>query len=174
LALSGRPASRMYPRGSCRSGPGVRDHSGPRGGDPLLRNAPQSLWYYVPVDSDLDGQIKGILKAQEVPVKQNLTTYHVIYGVNRSIALSLSKTLHFRHAASLPAFIPLPFTATYKAGDKSTLFDAVALDSSMTMRDALGPNNTYSGKFARLPNDLVHRITMQVQFLPNPNAEASL
>ena len=55
----------------------------------------------------------------------------------------------------------------YKVGDKIPIFDEVVLDSDITLKDALGPNNIVSsGKFLALPPGQMHRITIQVQFVP--------
>ena len=119
------------------------------------------------VSDDLDGQVKDILKAQGLPTKPGIITYHLSYGVNRPVTGSSSQTLRFRHGSNVLTYTPSFGTATYKVGDKITLIDAVMLDSSITMQQALGPNtNTSFGKFAHLPNDLLHRITIQVQFVP--------
>ena len=124
------------------------------------------LHYNADVSSDLDGQVKDIFKAQGISVKTNLTTYHVTCGVNAPVSISRSLTLRFRHDSYALINKQFPSTATYKIGDKVPIYDALALDSSITMHDVLGKNDIESGKFAPLPNDLLHRITIQVQFVP--------
>ncbi len=136
------------------------------------------MHYVAGASSDLDGQVKDILKAQGVPIKVNTITYRVTAGIIVPViggsgtpatvpaTMEDSETLHFRHGCNMFVYVQLPSKATYKAGDKITLFDAVALDSNITMQQALGPHNDiFSGKFAPLPNDLLHRITIQVQFV---------
>ncbi len=137
------------------------------------------LHYVASASSDLDGQVKDILKAQGIPIKVNTITYRITAGIIVPViggsgtpatvpaTAEDSETLRFRHGCNMFAYVQLPSKATYKAGDKITLFDAVALDSSITMQQALGPHNDiFSGKFVPLPNDLLHRITIQVQFVP--------
>ena len=138
------------------------------GGGYFIADTPvKSLRYTGSISDDLDGNVKDILKAQGLPVKENIITYHVGVGVNEPDSGSISETLHFRHGSNILAFTRLPATATYKVGDRIPIFEAVALDSSITMRDALGPNNDIStGKWVHLPNNLLHRITIQVQFVP--------
>lgn len=138
------------------------------GGGYYDAQAPKTpLRYTGSISGDLDGSIKDILKAQGFPIKENTITYHVSFGVNQPDSGSISETLHFRHGSNVLMFTQLPATATYKVGDRIPIFEAVALDSSITMRDALGPNNDISSrKFVHLPNDLLHRITIQVQFVP--------
>ncbi len=137
------------------------------GGDYFPDDAAKPLHISANVSNDLDGQVKDILKAQGLPVKPGIITFHLSYGINRPVAVSVSRTLHFRHGSDSLLYAPLPGTATYKAGDKITLIDAVMLDSSITMQEALGPHNDiFSGRFAHKPNDLLHRITIQVQFVP--------
>lgn len=130
-------------------------------------DAAKPLHFVADVSDDLDGQVKDILKAQGLPTKPDIVTYHLSYGVNRPVVGSISQTLHFRHGSNILTYISIFGTATYKVGDKITLIDAVMPDSSVTMQEALGPHNDiFSGKFAPLPNDLLHRITIQVQFVP--------
>ena len=124
------------------------------------------LRYTADVSSDLDGQVKDILKAQGFPVKANTTTYHLSEGLNGDTNFSGSQTLHFRHDSYALINTQLPFTATYKIGDKIPIYDVLALDSSITMHDVLGKNDIEAGKFAHLPHGLLHRITIQVQFVP--------
>jgi len=133
------------------------------------------LHYRGQVSDDLDGQVKDILKAQGFSVKPNVITYHIAAGLDflppdgtpHPLDVSISQTLHFRHGSIGLVFTDFPRPATYRVGDKITLIDAVMPDSSITMQQALGPNNDISsGKFAPLPNDLLHRITIQVQFVP--------
>ena len=121
------------------------------------------LRYIGSVSSDLDGQVKDILKAQGLPVKENVTTYQIMCGVNSPNSISVSKSLSFRHVSNLISYPPLPFHAVYKIGDKITLFEAVALDSSATTSGILGKSVE---KQNQAPHDLLHRITLQVQFVP--------
>lgn len=137
------------------------------GGDCFTDDAAKPLHFVANISDDLDGQVKDILKAQGLPTKLDIITYHLSYGMNRSVAGSISQTLHFRHGSNILTYTPLLGTTTHKVGDKITLIDAVMPDSSITMQQALGPHNDiFSGKFAPLPNDLLHRITIQVQFVP--------
>jgi hypothetical protein len=150
------------------------------------------LRYTASVSSDMDTQVKDILKAQGLPVKSNVTTYRMSGGINIAVGgygvpggvgggmnisnyvaptyipsgLTTSQTLRFRHEAYALINTQPISTATYKIGDKIPIFDALALDSSITMHDVLGTNSIESGKFAHLSNDLLHRITIQVQFVP--------
>lgn len=137
------------------------------GADYFPDDAAKPLHFVVSVSNDLDSQVKGILKAQGFPIKPGIITYQLSYGVNRPVAVSFPQTLHFRHGSNILTYTSLLGTATYKVGDKITLIDAVMPDSSITMQEALGPHNDItSGKFAALPHDLLHRITIQVQFVP--------
>ncbi len=137
------------------------------GEDYFPDDAAKPLHFVASVSDDLDGQVKDILKAQGLPTKPDTITYRLSYGINRPVVVSFSQTLHFRHGSNILTYAPLLGTATYKVGDKITLIDAVMPDSSITMQQALGPHNDiFSGKFAPLPNDLLHRITIQVQFVP--------
>ena len=121
------------------------------------------LHYTASVSNDLDGQVKDILKAQGVPVKDNVTTYHIICGVNIPNSVSVSKSLSFRHESNLISYTQFPLYAVYKIGDKIPLFEAVALDSSVITSGILGKSTEAQN---RLPYDLLHRITIQVQFVP--------
>ena len=142
------------------------------GGDFLGDDTAKPLRVYVGVSDERDTEVKDILKAQGFPVKPDVTVYRVTYGLNRPTALNRPLTLHFRHAASLTAFSPLS-EAHYKPGDKITLFDAVMLDSSVKMSDVLKEGDLFSPHYKRLPNDQVHRVTIQVQFLPVPAAASA-
>ena len=133
------------------------------GGFYFLDAASKPLHYTASISSDLDGQVKDILKAQDVPVKDNVTTYHVICGVNVPNSVSVSKSLTFRHEASVLGYTQYPAHASYKIGDKIPLFEAVALDSSAATLGILGKS---AEKQDQLPHDLLHRMTIQVQFVP--------
>ncbi len=123
----------------------------------------QPLHYTASVSSDLDGQVKDILKAQGVSIKDNVTTYHVICGVNIPNSVSISKSLRFRNESNLVSYTQFPSHAVYKIGDKIPLFEAVTLDSSVEASGILGKS---AEKQNQLPHDLLHRITIQVQFVP--------
>ncbi len=130
-------------------------------------DALKPLHYTASVSSDLDGQVKDILKAQGIPVKGNATTYHIICGVNIPNSVSVSKSLSFRHESNLISYTQFPSHAVYKIGDKIPLFEAVALDSSVTTSGILGKSVDTQN---HLPHDLLHRITIQVQFVPKTPA----
>ena len=151
------------------------------------------LHYTGSVSSDLDGQVKDILKAQGLPIKENITTYRVSGGINIPMSgygfpgaspggLSVptyvapsyipagttkSETLHFRHAAYIVLNVQLASNGAYKIGDKIPIFEAVVLDTSTSLMDAAELNNDFRfGRDVKLPADLMHRITIQVQFVP--------
>ena len=121
------------------------------------------LHYTASVSNDLDNQVKDILKAQGVPVKDNVTTYHIICGINIPNSVSVSKSLTFRHESNVIGYTQYPTHTNYKIGDKIPLFEAVALDSSVETSGILGKS---AEKQNQLPHDLLHRITIQVQFVP--------
>ena len=125
--------------------------------------ASKPLHYTASVSNDLDNQVKEILKAQGIPVKDNVTTYHVICGVNIPNSVSVSKSLTFRHEANVLGYTQYPTHANYKIGDKIPLFEAVALDTSVATSGILGKSTE---KQNQLPHDQLHRITIQVQFVP--------
>ncbi len=115
------------------------------------------------VSSELDGNVKDILKAQGFLTKENIVTYQVSFGVNEPESGYVSKTLHFRKGSNILAFTHYPASAVYKAGDKIPIFEAVAIDSSQDTAGILGKS---AEKQNQLPHDLLHRITIQVQFVP--------
>ena len=121
------------------------------------------LHYTSSVSNDLDGQVKDILKAQGVLVKDNVTTYRITCGVNVPSSIGDSQSLIFRHESNLISYTQFSSHAIYKVGDKISLFEAVALDSSMVTSGILGESVE---KQNQLPHDLLHRITIQVQFVP--------
>lgn len=127
--------------------------------------AKQPLTLYVNINSQLDGEVKDILKAQGFPVKQDMTVYRVSYGVNRADEYTLPTTLHFRHVSNAIAYNNdgIPDTARYKIGERIPLFSAVAWDSETS---ALKIFDSSRRAYPNLPRDLVHRITIEVQFLP--------
>lgn len=121
------------------------------------------LHYTVSVSSDLDSQVKDILKAQGIPFRSSVTTYHIICGVNVPNNISVSKSFSFRHESNILAFTPIPETAAYKIGDKIPLLEAIALDTSLSSSGIIGNDVK---KQDLMPHDLLHRITIQVQFVP--------
>lgn len=125
--------------------------------------ASKPLHYTATVSNDLDDQVKSILKAQGVPIKDNVSTYHIVCGVNVPSNFSSSQSLTFRHEAAVLGYDEYPTHASYKIGDKITLVDAVALDSSVATSGILGKSVE---KQNEMPRDLLHRITIQVQFVP--------
>ena len=134
------------------------------GGDFYLSEmASKPVHYTASVGNDLDDQVKDILKAQGVPVKLNVTTYRIACGVNVPNNISMSRSLTFRHASNVLAYTHYPAHAIYKIGDKIPLFEAVALDSGISPSGTLFQS---AEKQDQVPHDLLHRITIQVQFVP--------
>lgn len=121
------------------------------------------LRYAGNVSNNLDGQVKDILQAQGLPTKANVTTYRITCGLNSPDSISISKSLSFRHESNLISYTQFSSHAAYKVGDKIPLFEAVALDSSVVTSGILGKSVE---KQNELPHDLLHRVTIQVQFVP--------
>lgn len=144
--------------------------------NPNARRQTKSIHYLATASSDMDRQVKDILTAQGLPTKPDFTTYHVAAGIGIPVSgggyfpavATLSKTLHFTHASGNSVNVNAYANKTlYKIGDKIPVFDEAVLDSDTSFADALGPNNTLSsGKFVTLPLGQMHRITIQVQFVP--------
>lgn len=135
------------------------------GGDFGTGHHPKSLKFYTSMSNHLDGEVKDILKAQAFPVKQNVPVYRISYGADHPGEYSLSRALHFRHSAAALIFNNdwIPAQSLYKIGDRITLLSAVALDSGTSAMKVFDPmHRAYPG----LPRDLVHRIAIEVQFLP--------
>lgn len=151
------------------------------GGDDMppsdyLKNSHKPLRLYANITDDLDGEVKDILKAQGLPVKADVTTYRIHYGVFSPAMYSLTETLHFRNSAYLLEFQNdwLPQTARYKVGERITLLDAIALDSSqLPVTKALDVTNFLHQRIKPgVSPDLAHHIMIQVQFLPvGPNGD---
>lgn len=143
-----------------------------------LNALPQTkpIHYLASASSDTDSQIKDVLTAQGLPIKPDVTTYHVAAGISLPTSNgsdfpaveTLSRTLHFTRASGSAVDVDVSAHKTlYKVGDKIPIFDEVVLDSDITLKDALGPDNIVSsGKFLALPPGQMHWITIQVQFVP--------
>ncbi len=128
------------------------------------------LRYAGNVSNNLDGQVKDILEAQGLPTKANVTTYHITCGINSPDSVSISKSLSFRHESNLINYTQFSSHASYRVGDKIPIFEAVALDSSVVTSGILGKSVE---KQNQLPHDLLHRITIQVQFVPKTKEEGA-
>lgn len=115
------------------------------------------------ISNELDGNVKDILEAQGFLTKENIITYQASFGVNEPESGYVSKTLHFRNGSNILAFTHYPASAVYKAGDRIPIFEAVAIDSSQDTSGILGKG---TDKQSQLSPDLLHRITIQVQFVP--------
>ena len=126
-------------------------------------DAAKPLHYKANVNDDLDGQVKDILKAQGLPVKADITTYHITYAVNVPSEYSISHSLHFRTESGALGYTQFPTRMTYKVGEKIPIFEAVAVDASVATSGILGKS---AERQNQLPHDLLHRITIQVQFVP--------
>ncbi len=133
------------------------------GGDYISDDSEKPLHLVVSVSDDLDKQVKDIFKAQGILFKSSVTTYHIVCGLNAPNNFSVSKSLIFRHESNILSNASLPLTATYKVGEKITVYEGVALDSGMTTSGILGKSTETQNQ---LPHDLLHRITIQVQFVP--------
>jgi hypothetical protein len=140
------------------------------GGDRLDTGRP--LRVSAAFSDERDGEVKDILSAQGLPVRRNVTVYQITYGVDRPVAVRSPLTLRFRHATNVTTYTPLEFSAPYKVGDKITLLDAVMLDSSVRMSDVQTSSDLFSPRYKRLSDDLVHRVTLQIQFLPSDRIQA--
>ena len=125
------------------------------------------LRVYAGISNDLDGQVKDIMKAQGLPVKSDMTVYHISYGVGTPAQCTLPKGLHFRHSANALLWENwrLPATSHHSIGDRITLMDAVALDSAALGPKAFDLRNVWGRVKPDLPTDLAHHIEIQVQFL---------
>lgn len=113
--------------------------------------ADKPLKLYANASDELDDLIKDTLKAQGFPVKQGVGVY------SRSILM----------------YTPIPAEKRYKVGDKIPFYDVVAIDTSVSHSKSFDPKDPTFHTYARLSNDLAHRITVQIQFLPKPPAPAS-
>ncbi len=136
---------------------------GAGGYDFAREDAAKPLHYKANVNDDLDGQVKDILKAQGLPVKADITTYRITYAVNVPSEYSISHSLHFRTESGALGYTQFPTRMTYKVGERIPIFEAVAVDASVVISGILGKS---AEKQNQLPHDLLHRITIQVQFVP--------
>jgi len=130
--------------------------------------ADKPLKLYANANDEMDEMIKDTLKAQGFPVKQGVSVYHISLGLNVPVSISSSRTLRLRHSRSILMYTPIPAEKRYKVGDKIPLYDVAAIDASVSHSKIFDPKDPTFHTYARLPNDLAHRITIQIQFLPKP------
>lgn len=152
----------------------VDGQSGGFGGGFLSPDAAaKPLRLYANVSDEMDEMIKDTLKAQGFPVKQGVSVYHISLGLNVPVSISSPKALRLRHSRSVLMYTPIPAEKRYKVGDKIPLYDVVAIDSSVPGNKIFDRKDLTFRTYARMPNDLAHRITVQIQFLPAPPAPPS-
>ncbi len=149
-------------------------------GDFYAAEARKTLHYQAKADSSLDGDVKQILAAQGLATKPDVTTYFFSYSLNGSNRLSGAETLHFAKMQASQAYTQPPSIATYKVGDRITLYGVIAMNDGTTLADlglppgvsvydAPSPNDTFSDSpDASASEGKVHRIYIQVQFVPKP------
>lgn len=142
--------------------------------------AHKPLRFQAKADSDLDGKVKHILTAQGLATKPDMTTYFVSYTLNNFGRITIPETLHFAKMQYADIYTSPPSPATYKIGDRITLFGVVALSSGImvpdiglppgvNVYDAPSPTDTFSNTpDASASEGKVHRIYIQVQFVPKP------
>ncbi len=146
-------------------------------GDFFAAEAHKPLRFQAKADSDLDGKVKHILTAQGLATKPDMTTYFVSYTLNSFGRITIPKTLHFHTMQYADIYTLPPSPATYKLGDRITLFGVVALNDGImvpgiglppgvNVYDAPSPSETFSDTpDASASEGKVHRIYIQVQFV---------
>lgn len=149
-------------------------------GDFFAEDVHKPLRFQAKADSDLDGKVKQILTAQGLATKPDMTTYFISYTLNGFGRITVPETLHFRTKQYADLYALPPNPATYKLGDRITLFGLVALSEGITVpdiglprgvfvTDVPKPTETFSDTpTASASEGKVHRIYIQVQFVPKP------
>lgn len=118
--------------------------------------------------TDLDSDVKAILKAQGLPVKENVMTYKAEFGLGGS-GMSFSRSVTFARGAPGGTLSRVGPTQTeFQPGDRITLLDTVYADEQFPIPSYPGPldypnDSTFAAHF---PPNRVHRITGQVLFVP--------
>ena len=138
------------------------------GGGYISPAAGKPFKLYANANDEMDGLVKDTLKAQGFPVKQGVSVYHITFGFNTPVSVSSSKTLRLRHFANRHMYTMIPSEKHYKVGDKIPLYEVVAIDTAVPFNKTFDPKDTTLRTYARMPNDLAHRITIQIQFLRKP------
>lgn len=137
---------------------------------PLARSQPLPFKYRM--DHDDDSRVKGILKAQGLPVKKNLVTYTCAFEAGNGI--SFNKTIRFRRETGGPQeALGNNETVSGTVGQKIILQNDVvadrsftgALDRVMTLEQQMQPE--YAPK---TPPGMVHHLVVYIQFKPHHGA----
>jgi hypothetical protein len=118
------------------------------------------------LDSDDDFRVKAILKAQGLPVKEQIVTYR--FSIDALDTLSFYESLKFAHDSGAGSWSGYNDSQAAKIGDKIILSDEALADSKFVGNSRDWQDHWQEpGYVAKFPPGQLHRMTIYVQFRPH-------